>query len=49
MKFEDVSARIGTLTDLRRIAGAHVVDHGQLSEDELQEALLKVKPQYLHE
>ena len=27
MKFEDVAARIGTLTDLRRIAGAHVVDH----------------------
>ena len=49
MKFEDVAARIGTLTDLRRIAGAHVVDHRQLSEDELQGALLKVKPQYLHE
>lgn len=49
MKFGDAVAAIGTLTDLRRIAGAHVVDHRQLSEDELREALLKVKPQYLHE
>ena len=49
MKFEDAVAGIGTLTDLRRIAGAHVVDHRQLTEAELCEAIVKVKPQYLHE
>lgn len=49
MKFEDAVAGIGTLTDLRRIAGAHVVDHRQLTEAELREAIVKVKPQYLHE
>ncbi|NQW24221.1 MAG: hypothetical protein HQ475_12330 [SAR202 cluster bacterium] len=49
MKFEDAVANISTLTDLRRIAGAHVVDHRQLTEDELREALVKVKPQYLHD
>jgi len=49
LKFEDAVEAISTLTDLRRIAGAHVVDHRQLTEDELREALIKVKPQYLHE
>lgn len=49
MDFEEVVARIGTLTDVRRISGAHVVDHTQLSNDELRDAVLKVKPQYLHE
>ncbi|MCH8989579.1 MAG: hypothetical protein IIA92_12330 [Chloroflexi bacterium] len=49
MKFEDAVATISTLTDLRRIAGAHVIDHRQLTEDELRNALVKVKPQYLHE
>ena len=49
MEFEDAVAEISTLTDLRRIAGAHVVDHRQLTEDELREAMIKAKPQYLHE
>jgi len=48
MKFNDVVAGIGTITDLRRIAGAHVVDHRQLCDDELRVAIIKVKPQYLH-
>jgi hypothetical protein len=48
MKFEEVVARIGTITDIRRIASAHVVDHGQLKDDELREALVKTKNQYLH-
>ena len=48
MKFDDVVEGIGTLTDLRRIAGAHVVDHNQLADDQLRSAILKVKPQYLH-
>lgn len=49
MNFEDAVAGIGTLTEVRRIAGAHVVDHNQLTEDELRDAVLRVKPQYLHE
>ena len=48
MKFDDVVAGIGTITDLRRIAGAHVVDHKQLRDDELRAAIIKLKPQYLH-
>jgi len=48
MKFDDVVTGIGTITDLRRIAGAHVIDHKQLSDDELRAAIIKVKPQYLH-
>ncbi|MEX0925777.1 MAG: hypothetical protein WD208_03565 [Dehalococcoidia bacterium] len=48
MKFEEAVARVRTLTDLRRIAGAHVVDHRQLSDEELRAAVVKVKPQYLH-
>jgi hypothetical protein len=49
MNFDDAVAGIGTLTEVRRIAGAHVVDHNQLCEDELRDAVLRVKPQYLHE
>ena len=48
MKFDDVVTVIGTITDLRRIAGAHVVDHKQLRDDELRAAIIKLKPQYLH-
>ena len=48
MKFNDVVSGICKKTDLRRIASAHVVDYQNLSEDELRKALLKVKPQYLH-
>lgn len=49
MKFEDAVCAIGTLTDLRRVASAHVVDHRNLiNEQEIKEALIKVKPQYLH-
>jgi hypothetical protein len=49
MKFDEVVARIGTVTDLRRIASAHVIDHTQLSDDELRDALIKTKTQYLHQ
>ena len=48
MKFDDVVANIGTVTDLRRIASAHVVDHKQLRDEELRSAIIKIKPQYLH-
>ena len=49
MKFDDAVRETRTLTDLRRIAGAHVVDHRQLADEELRDAVIKVKPQYIHE
>ena len=48
MNFDDAVAQIGTLTTLRRIAGAHVVDHRQLQDEELRDAIRKVRPQFLH-
>lgn len=47
MEFEKVVSLIGTLTDVRRIASAHVVDHNQLSDDQLRAGLAKSKPQYI--
>lgn len=49
MKFDDAVRETRTVPDLRRIAGAHVVDHRQLDDEELKDAIIKVKPQYLHE
>ena len=49
MKFDDAVNQTRTLMDLRRVAGAHVVDHRQLTDDALRDAVIKVKPQYLHE
>lgn len=46
MDFEIAVSLIGTVTDLRRIASAHVIDHNQLKDDELRSALIKSKPQY---
>ena len=49
MKFDDAVESIWRMTELRRIAGAHVVDHRQLSNEELKAAAIKAKPQYLDE
>ena len=49
MKFDDVVDGIWRVTELRRIAGAHVVDHRQLTIDELRSAIKKARLQYLHE
>ena len=49
MKFDDAVREIGTLTDLRRTAGAHVIDHRQLVDEELRDSVIKVRLQYLHE
>jgi hypothetical protein len=46
MDFEKAVSLIGTVTDLRRIASAHVIDHNQLKDEELRTALVKSKPQY---
>ena len=48
MKFNEAVTAIGTVPDLRRVSSAHVVDYRNLTEPELKEALIKVKPQYLH-
>ncbi|MCD6595222.1 hypothetical protein J7L68_06070 [bacterium] len=48
MKFDEAVDNIKNVTELRRFASAHVVDHSNLDEDKLREALKKVKPQYLH-
>jgi hypothetical protein len=46
MDFEKAVSLVGTVTDLRRIASAHVIDHNQLKDDQLRSALVKSKPQY---
>ena len=48
MKFNKVVEFIGTIPELRRVASANVVDHRNLSEEEMREAIIKVKPQYVH-
>ena len=40
MKFEDAIRKIANITDLRRVARAHVVDHKQLSNEELADAII---------
>ncbi|MCD4775980.1 MAG: hypothetical protein K8S15_08000 [Candidatus Aegiribacteria sp.] len=49
MRFDEAINNIYPATVLKRIASAHVVDYRNLKEDELRDALLAVKPQYLHE
>ena len=44
MDFEKAVSLVGTVTDLRRIASAHVIDHNQLKDEELRMALVKSKP-----
>lgn len=49
MILEKVVDNIGTLTELKRIASAYVIDYRALSEAEIREALKKTGPQYYHE
>lgn len=49
MKFEEVIGKVPNITDLRRVARAHVVDHKQLSNEQLAAALVKSKAQYVAE
>lgn len=48
MKFEDAVNKVPNITELRRVARAHVVDHKQLSNDQLAGAVIKSMPQYVH-
>ncbi|MCK5034349.1 MAG: hypothetical protein KAS73_00525 [Candidatus Sabulitectum sp.] len=49
MNFMEIVKDIYPMAALKRIAGAHVVDHRNLKEEELRDAILKIKPQYTHE
>jgi len=46
MKFDEAIGKIPNVTDLRRVARAHVVDHRQLSNEQLAAAIIKSKPQF---
>jgi hypothetical protein len=46
MDFEKAVSLVSTVTDLRRIASAHVIDHNQLKDEELRAALVRSKAQY---
>lgn len=42
-------ANVSTLTELKRIASAYVIDYRGLDESEIKEALIKTAPQYYYE
>jgi len=48
MNFVEIVKDVYPMAALKRIAGAHVVDHRNLKEDELRDAIVKIKPQYTH-
>ena len=48
MNFVEIVKDVYPTAALKRIAGAHVVDHRNLKEDELRDAIVKIKPQYTH-
>lgn len=39
MDFEKAVSLIGTVTDLRRVASAHVLDHNELKDEDLRRDL----------
>lgn len=47
MRFEEAVEKVATVTDLRRVAKAHVVEHKQLSNEQLPAAVVKTKAQYV--
>ncbi len=49
MRFSEIINDIHPIATLKRIAGAHVVDHRNLKDDELRTAINTVIPQYIHE
>lgn len=46
MQLNNVVEHIGTITDLKRIASAYVVDYRNLTDEDLKAALIKTCPQY---
>lgn len=45
MKFEKSVQNIGTITELKRIASAYVIDYRNLDDAEIRKALIKTGPQ----
>ena len=45
MKLGQIVENISTITELRRIASAYVIDYRNLSDEELKGALIKTGPQ----
>jgi len=49
MDFPKCVRNVSTITELKRIASAYVIDYRALSEGEIKEALIKTAPQYYYE
>lgn len=49
MQLDKVVDNIGTVTELKRVSSAYVIDYRALSELEIREALKKTAPQYYHQ
>lgn len=48
MDFKSVVASLSTITDLKRVSSAYVIDYRNLSNGELSDALIKTAPQYYY-
>ncbi len=48
MNFRQVVDSLSTVTDLKRVASAYVIDYRNLSNEEVVEALMKTAPQYYY-
>lgn len=48
MKLTEVVENIGTITELKRIASAYVIDYRNLSDNEVKVAIIKTAPQYYY-
>ncbi|BEP29549.1 hypothetical protein [Helicovermis profundi] len=48
MKFKSVIESLATITDLKRVSSAYVIDYRNLQNEEVKNALLKTAPQYYY-
>jgi len=48
MNFKSVVESLSTVTEMKRVASAYVIDYRNLSNDEVREALIKTGPQYYY-
>lgn len=48
MRLSEVVENIGTITELKRIASAYVIDYRNLSDDEIKSAIIRTAPQYYY-
>jgi hypothetical protein len=49
MKLEKAVQNVSTVTELKRVASAYVIDYRNLTDDEIKEALIKTAPQYYYQ